>query len=60
MPPNVAGYPKGLRLFGPHQLVHTFDLLSVYPSAPAIPAKLDDLLDRYALVDVSDRTAIGA
>ena len=55
-PPNVAGYPKGLRLFGPHQLVHAFDLLSVYPSAPVIPAKLDDLLDRYALVNVSDRT----
>jgi uncharacterized protein (DUF1800 family) len=54
-PPNVAGYPKGLRLFGPHQLVHAFDLLSVYPSAPVIPAKLDDLLDRYAL-NVSDRT----
>ncbi len=55
-PPNVAGYPKGLRLFGPHQLVHAFDLLSVYPSAPVIPTKLDDLLDRYALVNVSDRT----
>ena len=55
-PPNVAGYPKGLRLFGPHQLLHAFDLLSVYPSAPEIPAKLDDLLDRYALVNVSDRT----
>jgi hypothetical protein len=56
VPPNVAGYPKGLRLAGPHQLVHAFDLLSVYPSAPVIPAKLDDLLDRYALVHVSDRT----
>jgi uncharacterized protein (DUF1800 family) len=56
VPPNVAGYPKGLRLAGPHQLVHAFDLLSVYPSAPVIPPKLDDLLDRYALVDVSDQT----
>jgi len=56
VPPNVAGYPKGLRLAGPHQLVHAFDLLSVYPSAPVIPTKLDDLLERYALVDVSDRT----
>ena len=36
--------------------MHAFDLLSVYPSAPVIPAKLDDLLDRYALVNVSDRT----
>ena len=56
VPPNVAGYPKGLRLAGPHQLVHAFDLLSVYPSAPVIPSKLDDLLARYALADVSDRT----
>jgi len=56
VPPNVAGYPKGLRLAGPHQLVHAFDLLSVYPSAPVIPSKLDALLERYALVDVSDRT----
>jgi len=56
VPPNVAGYPKGLRLAGPHQLVHAFDLLSVYPSAPMIPAKLHELLDRYALVSVSDRT----
>jgi uncharacterized protein (DUF1800 family) len=56
VPPNVAGYPKGLRLTGPHQLIHAFDLLSVYTSAPVIPAKLDDLLDRYALVNVSDRT----
>jgi uncharacterized protein (DUF1800 family) len=56
VPPNVAGYPKGLRLAGPHQLVHAFDLLSVYPSAPVIPARVGDLLDRYALVDVSDRT----
>jgi uncharacterized protein (DUF1800 family) len=56
VPPNVAGYPKGIRLAGPHQLVHAFDLLSVYPSAPVIPPRLDDLLDRYALVDVSDRT----
>ena len=56
MPPNVAGYPKGLRLVGPHQLVHSFDLLSVYPGAPDVPAKLDDLLNRYALVNISDRT----
>ena len=55
-PPNVAGYPKGLSLFGPHPMMHAFDLLSIYPNAPVIPAKLDDLLDRYALVNVSDRT----
>ena len=56
VPPNVAGFPDGLRLLGPHQLVHTFDLLSVYASAPVVPPKLDDLLARFALYDVSDRT----
>ena len=56
VPPNVAGYPKGLRLVGPHQLVHTFDLLSVYPAAPVVPRKLDDLLARFALHSVSGRS----
>ena len=56
VPPNVAGFPEGDALLGPHQLVHTFDLLSVYPSAPPVPEGVDDLLDRFALVDVSDRT----
>lgn len=36
--------------------MHTFDLLSVYPSAPAAPATVDGLLDRFALVDVGRRT----
>jgi uncharacterized protein (DUF1800 family) len=56
VPPNVAGFPDGLRLLGPYQLVHTFDLLSVYASAPAVPPKVDDLFARFALYDVSDRT----
>jgi uncharacterized protein (DUF1800 family) len=55
-PPNVAGFPKGASLVGPHQLVHTMDLLSVYPSAPAVPATVDALVERLALHDVSDRT----
>ena len=56
VPPNVAGFPKGNALLGPHQLVHAFDLLSVYPSAPPVPASVDELLIRFALHDVSDRT----
>lgn len=56
VPPNVAGYPDGTALLGPHQMVHTFDLLSVYPSAPPVPATVDELLARFALADVSDRT----
>jgi uncharacterized protein (DUF1800 family) len=56
VPPNVAGFPAGSALLGPHQLVHTFDLLSVYPTAPPVPATVDDLLARFALFAVSDRT----
>jgi uncharacterized protein (DUF1800 family) len=56
VPPNVAGFPEGTALSGPHQLVHTLDLLSVYPTAPSVPRSVDELLDRFALVDVSDRT----
>jgi len=55
-PPNVAGFPDGPSLLGPHQMVHTLDLLSVYPSAPPIPSSVADLLARFALYDVSDRT----
>ena len=28
---------RAARCSGPHQMVHTFDLLSVYPTAPAVP-----------------------
>lgn len=56
VPPNVAGFASGSSLLGPHQLVHTFDLLSVYPSAPTVPGTVDALLDRFALPAVSDRT----
>ena len=55
VPPNVAGFPKGASLLGPHQLVHAFDLLSVFPRAPKVPSR-DRLLDRLGLFDVSDRT----
>ncbi len=56
VPPNVAGFPEGTALLAPHQLVHAFDLLSVYPSRPTVPATVDALLERFALSDVSDRT----
>ena len=56
VPPNVAGFPKGNALLGPHQMVHAFDLLAVYPSAPPVPATVDELFTRFALLDVSDRT----
>jgi len=56
VPPNVGGYPKGNRLLGPHQLVHAFDLLSVFPEAPAIPRDVDQLFARFGLYDLSDNT----
>jgi len=56
VPPNVAGFPGGSSLLGPHQMVHTFDLLQVYPAAPDVPDSVDALLARFALHDVSDRT----
>ncbi|HZP27964.1 MAG TPA: DUF1800 domain-containing protein [Acidimicrobiia bacterium] len=56
VPPNVGGYPKGTRLLGPHQLVHAFDLLSVFPTAPNVPRRVDDLFAALGLYGVSDRT----
>jgi hypothetical protein len=56
VPPNVGGYPKGDRLLGPHQLVHAFDLLSVFPEPPKIPRDVDGLFARFGLYDVSDNT----
>jgi uncharacterized protein (DUF1800 family) len=56
VPPNVGGYPKGNRLLGPHQLVHAFDLLSVFPDPPAVPRDVDALFGRLGLHEVSDHT----
>jgi uncharacterized protein (DUF1800 family) len=56
VPPNVGGYPKGNRLLGPHQLVHAFDLLSVFPSAPKVPRDAGELFARLGRPDVSDHT----
>jgi uncharacterized protein (DUF1800 family) len=55
-PPNVAGFPKGSSLLGPHQLVHAFDLLSVFAAAPKVPKSAGDVLAKLGLFDVSDRT----
>jgi len=35
VPPNVGGFPKGARLLGPGNLVHTFDLLAAAGTAPS-------------------------
>jgi uncharacterized protein (DUF1800 family) len=56
VPPNVAGFPGGTGLLGPHQLVHTFDLLQAFDAAPAVPDGTDELLARFGLFDVSPAT----
>jgi len=58
VPPNVGGFPSGESLLGPHQLVHTFDLLAAVPTAPGpeITDDVDGLFARFGLFDVSDRS----
>lgn len=58
VPPNVGGFPSGESLLGPHQLVHTFDLLSAIPAAPGpeLTNDVDALFARFGLFDVSDRS----
>jgi uncharacterized protein (DUF1800 family) len=55
LPPNVAGFPKGARLLGPSNLVHTFDLVQAVTTPPSIK-KVDDLFARFGVFDVSDTT----
>jgi uncharacterized protein (DUF1800 family) len=56
VPPNVGGFPKGNSLLGPHQLVHTFDLLAAVGAAPPESADADTLLARLGLFDVSKQS----
>lgn len=56
VPPNVAGFPEGPMLMGPHQLVHTFDLLSALPVAPSVDGSTDDLFARFGIFDVAKAT----
>jgi uncharacterized protein (DUF1800 family) len=56
VPPNVAGFPDGSLLLGPHQLVHTFDLLAALPSAPQVDGDTNDLFARFGLFDVAAAT----
>jgi uncharacterized protein (DUF1800 family) len=56
VPPNVGGFPGGAGLLGPHQLVHTFDLLQAFPSTPTAPDDTDELFARFGLFDVSRET----
>jgi len=56
VPPNVGGYPKGARLLGPHNLLHTFDLLQAVAVRPTRRVAVDDLFAHFGLHDVSDRS----
>ena len=56
VPPNVSGFPGGAGLLGPHQLVHTFDLLQAFDAPPEVPDDTDALFARFGLFDVSRAT----
>ena len=55
VPPNVAGYPEGVRLLDPHRLIHTFDLVSMIPEGTA-ELSTSDLMARLGLFDISETT----
>ncbi len=56
LPPNVAGFPKGVRLAGPQNLVHGLDLLQALGASPSGPRDADELWARFGIVDVSDES----
>jgi len=56
LPPNVGGFPKGERLVGPGNLVHSFDLLQALPTVPKVPSSVDALFARFGVFDVSENT----
>ncbi len=56
LPPNVGGYPKGARLIGPGNLVHSFDLLQSVVAPPTKRQSVDDVFASLGVFDVSDRS----
>jgi uncharacterized protein (DUF1800 family) len=56
LPPDVGGYPKGERLAGPGNLVHTFDLLHALDVAPPAQRSVGALFERFGVYDVSGET----
>ncbi len=53
-PPSPAGFPRGRVLLGPHQMVHSFDLLAA--AREDGPRTTDEILTRIGLFDVSEDT----
>ncbi len=56
LPPNVAGFPKGDRLGGPHNFVHGLDLLQAAGPPPTTKRSVSDLFASFGVFDVSDST----
>jgi uncharacterized protein (DUF1800 family) len=56
LPPNVGGFPKGARLVGPGNLVHTFDLLQAVGAAPNARDSVREQFARMGVFDVGDAT----
>jgi uncharacterized protein (DUF1800 family) len=56
LPPNVGGYPKGARLLGPGNLVHSFDLLQVATTPPTKRQSVSEVFARLGVFDVSERS----
>jgi uncharacterized protein (DUF1800 family) len=58
VPPNVGGFLGGESLLGPHQLVHTFDLLAAVAAAPdaAFTDDVDALFARFGVFDMTERS----
>lgn len=55
LPPNVAGFPSGPRLLGPHTLVHAFDfVMALRPDQPVPEAA--EAFARLGVHDVSEQS----
>jgi uncharacterized protein (DUF1800 family) len=54
-PPNVAGYPKGVRLLGPYDLVHGFDLSWLIPQRSA-GSTTEEITESIGVFDLTDET----
>jgi uncharacterized protein (DUF1800 family) len=52
--PNPAGYPSGPALYGPQQLVHSFDLTAA--GDPVVTGPAADVLARFGVFDASTNT----
>ena len=52
--PNPAGYPAGAALYGPQQLLHSFDL--AFAVGETVPGRPEDVLARFGVFDASSTT----